>query len=88
MSTGLRALVIFTAISAAGCSTSSGAQFDVEQWSNEILTCIGELQVQYPNAERARMWVVCEDEFWSNKQGLLSDLCRNDPEFASCDYRK
>jgi hypothetical protein len=73
---------------ATGCATSSTSGFDVDDWSNEILDCIGQLQEQYPNADRTRMWVVCEDEFWSDKQVLLGDLCADDPNFASCDYRR
>jgi hypothetical protein len=71
-----------------GCATSSTSEFDLDEWSNQILDCIGTLESQYPNADRAGMWVVCEDEFWSDKQDLLRNLCSNDPNFASCEFRK
>jgi hypothetical protein len=73
---------------AAGCATGSTSEFDIDEWSNQIFDCIGTLESQYPNADRARMWVVCEDEFWSDKQDLLNDLCSNDRNFASCEFQK
>ena len=73
---------------ATSCASNSTSGFDVDEWSSQILDCLGTLESQYPNADRARMWVVCEDEFWSDKQKLLSDLCSDDPEFASCEFKR
>lgn len=75
-------------IIAPGCTSASTSEFDVDEWSRDILGCMGTLASQYPNADRARMWVVCEDEFWSDKQKLLSDLCSDDPDFASCEFKR
>jgi hypothetical protein len=84
----LPVLVLAMVTVGTGCTSTSSPDFGVEEWSREILDCVGTLESQYPGADRARMWVVCEDEFWSDKQGLLNDLCMNDPDFASCDFRK
>ncbi len=84
----LRCVYVAALALSTGCATGMTSEFDLDEWSSEILNCMGVLQKQYPNAERTQMWVVCEDEFWSDKQSLLSDLCSNAPNFASCDYQK
>lgn len=84
----MRCITVMAISLAAGCASSSTSEFDVDEWSSQILDCMGTLESQYPNADRARMWVVCEDEFWSDKQNLLNDLCSSDPDFASCNFRK
>ena len=83
-------LSVFVLLSsfATSCTTSSTSNFNVENWSSEIITCIGELEQQYPGSARAAMWVVCEDKYWSDKQALLSDLCASDPNFSSCGYKE
>ena len=83
----MRYITVVVISLAAGCASGGTSDFNIDGWSTQIFSCLRTLESQNPNADKARMWIVCEDEFWSDKQDLLRDLCSDDPEFASCMYQ-
>ena len=88
--TTFRGLILsfLTVVFVAGCSSSSSQGINADDYANEIVGCVGELQGTYPNASNAALWVVCEEKYWSDKQDVLAEICSSNPDFTSCAYQK